>query len=325
MLKYQRGLSVVELMVAIAVGLLLLSGVLQILINSTESYRIQNAMVRIQENGQFAMELIAKDLRNTDFWGCITSLDEVNNLLNTGGGGYDPVYHDFEQGISGTANASGGGAVLTGTDTITVRAVSNLGNGLTVQPPYGPQVSSPVNIGPGSNVQVGEKLLVADCLQGDFFEVTSINGAGDVGHVAGVGSPGNITGDLSKVYTGEAGVYQPYTKTYDIRNGSNGLPSLFVTDEDGTQELVEGVENLLILYGEDTDSDGTANRYVRANAVSDMDNVVSLRVNLVVESLEDNLVPAPQSYLLNGQTITPGDQRLRRVYSSTIVLRNRSG
>ncbi len=324
-LKSQNGMSLVELMVSIVVALLLLGGILQILVNSTQSHRIQNALMRVQENGQFAMELMAKDIRNTDFWGCLTSLDDVNNLLNGSGGGYDMGLHGFIEGISGTANESGGGPVITGTDTITVRGSRSVANGLTIQAPFGPITSSPINVGPNSNIQTSDTVLVSDCLVGDFFQATDVDSAGNISHAAGVGTPGNSTPNLSKVYTGDAAVYLPYTHTYDIRVGSSGLPALFRTDENGSQEIVEGVENMLILYGEDTDNDGTANRYVRANSVTDMDNVVSIRLNVVLETLEDNLTPTPQSYIFNEQTIVPGDNRLRRVYSSTIVLRNRSG
>ncbi len=137
--------------------------------------------------------------------------------------------------------------------------------------------------------------------------------------------PGNLTGDLSKVYTGDAFTYRVTSRRYTIQTGANGLPALFMDTGNGAQELVEGVENMVVLYGEDTDSDGTANRYVRASSVGDMANVVSVRISLLIQSLEDFLTPSPQAYTFNGTTTTPGDNRLRRVYTTTIVFRNRAG
>lgn len=320
----QKGLSLVEMLVAIFVGILLLTGVLQIVVNSTQSYRIQNSIMRVQENGQFAMEFLARDIRNTDFWGCLTTLDDVNNLLDPAGPGYNVLYGGFTEGISGTANESGGGAPLSGTDTITVRAAGDISGGSAVQFPYGPLTSSPINLGAGKNVQAGDILLVGDCLTADIFQATAVDANGEVSHDIGSGSPGNVSADFSKVYTNSAFVYRPVTHVYDVRTGTNGGPALYLTDTNGNQELVEGIENMIIFYGEDTDGDGTANLYVRANLVTDMNNVVSVRINLLVRSFEDNLRPVPQPYLFNGQTITPTDNRLRRVYTSTIVLRNRS-
>ncbi len=186
----QQGLSLIELLVAITIGLLLVSGVLQILTNSTESYRIQNAMMRLHENGQFAMEYLARDLRNTDFWGCTPSMDDITNNLDPAGPGYSTAYFNFQDGIDGTDNESGGGSILAGTDTITVRGSSNVGGGLPVRPPYGPITSSPITVATGNGIDQGEIILISDCKNGDIFQVTNSNAdaTGQLDHVAGSGS-----------------------------------------------------------------------------------------------------------------------------------------
>jgi len=50
------------------------------------------------------------------------------------------------------------------------------------------------------------------------------------------------------------------------------------------EELVEGVENMQLLYGEDTDGDGAANRYRSAANIDDFRDVVSVKVGLLVRS-----------------------------------------
>jgi type IV pilus assembly protein PilW len=103
-------------------------------------------------------------------------------------------------------------------------------------------------------------------------------------------------------------------------NGINPIP----------QPVIEGVENMQILYGEDTDHDvnRVANRYVPANfagppAPLNMNNVVSIRISLLLQTLDDNLTAVPQSYSYNGAVIPAApDLRLRRVYTTTITLRN---
>lgn len=324
LLKLARGMSTIELLLSLFVGTLLLIGILQILINSTHFHRIQHSLIKLQDNGQFAMELLAKDIRNSDFWGCLPGLERVTNHLDILGQGYNVNLHSFAKGLDGTADQAEGGFVITGTDTIILRGSRNMGRGLKIQPPYGPEDLSPVNVGMGSSLRAGDIVLLSDCLSGDLFQVTAIDDAGNMSHGVGDKSPGNSTPYLSRVYRDNAAVFLPYTHIYDIRIGRQGLPALFFTDQQGRQEIVEGVENMLILYGEDINKDSTADRYVRANAVTDMDNVVSVRVNLVLQTAEDNLVRTPQDYVFNGQHIIPTDHRLRRVYSSTIVLRNRS-
>ena len=88
-------------------------------------------------------------------------------------------------------------------------------------------------------------------------------------------------------------------------------------------ELVEGVENMQILYGEDTDADGNPNCYVTAASVVTWTNVVSVRLSLLMRTAENNLTSSAQSYSFNGATSNAPDRRLRRVFTTTIGLRNR--
>jgi len=323
--KKQQGMSLVELMVAVAVGSLLSLGLIDVLINSDQAYRMQNALMRVQEEGQYATETMIKDIRDTGFWGCLDNLDDVTNHLNPLGTGYTANMMGYTTSLEGQEAVSGSDFV-TGSDTITIRAAENISGGTQVQSPFGPTNTSPIRVPAGSDVGVGDIVLVSDCLQGDIFQVTNGDAAstGVLSHDAGVASPGNISSNLSKVYAGDAFVLLPYTRTYSVRVNNEGNPGLYVTDESGTQEIVEGIENMIVLYGEDTNNDGTANRYVRADSVADMNDVVSIRLNLLAQSLENNVTDRFTPYVFNNQTITPNDRRLRRVYRATIVLRNRA-
>jgi type IV pilus assembly protein PilW len=95
----------------------------------------------------------------------------------------------------------------------------------------------------------------------------------------------------------------------------------------GARELVRGVENMQVLYGIDTDSDGVANQYVTADSdeLKNWNSVVSVKISLLMSTLDN--VPGIDStyYNVNGTTITPAaDNRLRKVYTTTILLRNRT-
>lgn len=94
----------------------------------------------------------------------------------------------------------------------------------------------------------------------------------------------------------------------------------------GAQVLVENVEHLRILYGEDTDADGSAsvNRWADANEVTTWDNVRAVQIGFMLRS-ENPLFLDSQSrtYTLLDQTITENDGRLRYVFSFTVALGNR--
>lgn len=106
--------------------------------------------------------------------------------------------------------------------------------------------------------------------------------------------------------------------------------------------LIEGIEDMQILYGVDTDDDddgntntsapdGPANYYVSANNIPDLDangapdwfRVISIRISLLAATLDDNLAAQPLSYTYNGVTTTPADRRIRRVFNTTVAVRNR--
>lgn len=91
------------------------------------------------------------------------------------------------------------------------------------------------------------------------------------------------------------------------------------------QPLVEGVENLQILYGENTDGDPrSANRYVRADQVGNMANVVSVRIGMRFISREAvRQTTVTESYaLLDAAAVSYSDRLLRREITTTISLRN---
>lgn len=63
LMKNQSGLSLVELLIAMALGLILTLGALQMMLSSQSLYRTTDSLSRIQESGRFALDFLAKDIR----------------------------------------------------------------------------------------------------------------------------------------------------------------------------------------------------------------------------------------------------------------------
>ena len=80
----QRGLTLIELMVAILLGLFLIAGTISIFISNKQSYTAQNDMGRIQETGRFAMDMVVRDVRMAGYFGCVNNMgtDAIHNVLN---------------------------------------------------------------------------------------------------------------------------------------------------------------------------------------------------------------------------------------------------
>jgi len=315
---HEAGLTLVEIMIAMLLSVILLGGVIQISSGTKATYRTNEAVAQLQENGRFATEILARDIRMADFWGCAGNISKVTNNLNSVAAGYIP----FENGgLGGTE----GGA---GPDTLVLRG--GYDSGIQVDAPYGPLPSASIKVPAGNGLDQFDIVMISDCTSADVFQISNAdpNTAGNLAHNAGVGSPGNkgpagCLNCLSRVYAGDATVYRVQGITYSIAPGSSGQPALFRNG----QELVDGIEDLQVLYGEDIDppataGSGSANYYVPADQVSNMDNVVSIRFALVARSYGNNVANG-QTYNVLGTSITSNDNRLRQVYTATIGIRNR--
>jgi type IV pilus assembly protein PilW len=324
-LKLQQGLTLIELMIAIVLGLLITAGMIELFVNSKQSYRVQENISRLQENGRFAMNFITQDIRMADYWGCLSSTTSIENNLNA-----NTLFDGFNNAISGEDNNAAADNIIDGTDTIIVKGAFGSGTYVNNIPAT---TSADLKIEDNSGLSENDIVIVSDCTHGDIFQITNdpstggSSGFDNVVHNTGAVSsgPGNADKPFQKLYDTDAQLFNLKFAEYTIQTGSGSLPALYRTINGGTpQELIEGIENMQILYGEDTDNDKTPNYYLSANnPLLDMDRVVSVRVSLVVRTLEDNLAINPVPYTLFGTTVTPNDNVIRRVFSSTIAVRNR--
>jgi prepilin-type N-terminal cleavage/methylation domain-containing protein len=69
--RAQGGFSLIELMVTILISSLLLLGVLQLFINTSDTDRTSNELARVQENGRLVLELITREARRAGYQGCV--------------------------------------------------------------------------------------------------------------------------------------------------------------------------------------------------------------------------------------------------------------
>lgn len=302
----QQGFTLIEILIAMTIGLILLAGVLQIFTSSKAVYRINEAQSRLQENGRFALQIMAQDIRTAGFWGCQGDNTQVVDNLNPGG-----IVNPVLGGISGT---EGGPGTPAPPDTLTLQGAVGDGQPVNAHNVATATITTNTNNGLAQN----DFFLLGDCTRTNLLQVTNTNPdtTGSVVFSTGAGSPGNASGP-NIAYSANAALYRTSSVTYAIANGNSGQPSLFRSENGTNMELVEGVENLQVVYGVDTDADGAANIYNDATTVgaANMGNVVSVRVNLTLRSLNDNVASVLDP--------VANDRRLRRTFSSTIVLRNR--
>lgn len=334
------GFSLVELLISIALSAVLLLGVVSIYTNSKQTYNTQEGLSRLQENARFAMDRLTKEISSAGYMGCLPANspidpgnpndplgdDRITNTLTNQAPGTTSDYARPVFGTEGAANAP---------DTITlIRA-----RGQTGIPVVTPMRNSTDSITLDSthrdypNLSQFDVVTLSDCSRSVTFMITNAPpaapAAGVIQHATGVASPApenqsNATTDLKWVFgakdKSQAILLPVLGNTYSIGNSARGAcsaatPGYCALLENGV-ELIEGVEDLQVLYGEDTtvpDPDSSVDIYRPANQVANWDNVVSVRITLTINEVEQ--VQGSGNGVTNPNT--------RRTYTNTIRIRSR--
>lgn len=347
--RAQRGLTLVELMIGMALGLVVLVGIGYIYMGSRQSYKVQDNMARIQENGRYAMEILAREIRMAGYQGCssATFKSTINDQATASGNYLWDFNRDAIEGFNATgagtwSSATSGSpattvgvsnidaSVVSGTDVIAMRLTDNLGIQIIGQPTDNNCSATTADLKVTSNTLLANDMVVmaTNCTNAAVFQITNFNSNQNVVHNTGTSSPGNSTKDLGACFV-DGEIVAVSAKSYFIKNNPASIPALYrKVGSASAEELVEGIQDMQLKFGIDTNADGAIDKYVDAGS-ADLDTsaewktVLSVRVSLLLVSREDNVVNAPQKYVYNGSAVTPTDRKLRFVFTGTIGVRNR--
>lgn len=380
----QHGFSIVELMVAMVLGLLLTGVMINVLLYSKSSVRRQEQLNSLQQNARVAFEYLTSDARMIGHLGCYTGLTDLKTNL-----GAVTLLTNYKVGVEGYdyALATAGSYTLSGLqpsdDTTAAKWSANtaVGSISPIDPALISSGSTTGGLSPGSDVLVirtiggrAVRLSAATVTSGTQISVENVSGGtcsnGTTAKVSGfcqnsygliascnsahvfkvnslAGSTLNISGDLGTgpVYpTVSTEVFPVQTVAYYVKRSTAGTTmSLYRRIFDGDtasgleQELIDGVESMQIRYGVDrlllTDTaDGSVNGYVAATSVLDWNDVVAIRMSLLIRASDpidgDSATSLPTSAAVNGVTITyPAGAGVRkydrRVFTTTVAVRNK--
>ncbi|KFX71635.1 hypothetical protein TMS3_0106840 [Pseudomonas taeanensis MS-3] len=338
--RRNHGLSLVELMIALLVGLLLSAAVLQIFISSKNTYRMQESMARLQENGRFAVSYMANDIRMAGYMGC-GNIDRipVNNIGQADDGGLAVASFDSNTIIVGSDNVVSGNVwgAAPGTDTLVVRKVN--GGGLRLTGNLATNNANIQIVDNSLNVQAGDILFITDCINADIFRATNVSTGSDGKVTIAHSAAKNTSVNLSKMYGSDAEVMVFESAAYFVKETGRTTPNgdairaLYVQRQAGktaetatAYELVEGVQDIQLEFGVDTGNDSLADVYRTANNVTDWAKVVSARFSLLMQGVEGKVLSSSgsmaQSINYNGGAVA-ADGRVRQVFGSVVAVRNR--
>ena len=318
LIRQQSGMTLVELLVALAIGSFLMIGAVQVYNQSRQAFVINESIARVQETAQFAMDTIEADLRMASKYGLQSRAAAVEGRAIIGdpnplalpvpiGCGADWAT-DLIRPIEGFNNnyalpcaATGAGGAMANSDVVTTRRTT------VAQSP----------------LEAGRLQIQSTRIQGQMFA----NGAIPPGFNALDSQTHNLLVNSYYVAANSAlipGV--PTLRRHTLVNGGGG-PAIV------DQEIAPGVENLQLQLGVDTTQDNTVDRYVNPGdpildpadpAFIPGSRVITARVWMVVRGV------SPEVGIQDNQAYRPGDVNLgmyndqfrRMQVSKTILLRN---
>jgi type IV pilus assembly protein PilW len=340
------GLSLVELMIAMALGLITVGAVGWVYLNTAQTYRLQDGAARMQEGARYAFEIISNDLRMLGATGC-GSTTPGTNALNSNTNWYEDI---FRQPLISTEKDGATGQVTQYSDALVVLR-ADIANEYIVSS-YN-SATAQFTLTAAHNLAPGALLVATDCNNVAAFQASAASGT-TVNHGL-AGTPGNATLNLGPAatypYPTGTRLYSLSAVRYYVANNPAGNPSLYRQRPLGgsatitAEELVEGIEDLQVSYGVDTstpangtadffDPDGDGDPYLRGDQVNSSatlgttpeerwKRVVSVRISFLMRSTDNNVVPSAQTYSYNGASVTATDRRLRKVFTHVVKLRNR--
>lgn len=327
----QRGLTLIELMVSLVLGLLLVLGVISVFLTNQQAARTNEGLARLQEGGRIAFELMSRELRQAGGNPCGARL--VANVLNTPTANWftnfdgGPV-RGFEGNVAAPDIVPTGTSVgqrVAGTDAVLVFS-PNANDAATVVSHNPTAASFQLNtINHGIND--AEIVMICDQQSAAITQITNAQPGTNttIVHNTGEETPGNCTKGLGyptlcttngtpKTFTSGSIVSRLNPGFWYIGNNPRGGRSLYRAGPTSREEITDGVVDMQLRYLTRNASSGvSALDWVDASAVTDWtdaatDVPVALRLQLSLVSL---------------QSVGTDQQPLRRDQVYAVTLRNR--
>jgi type IV pilus assembly protein PilW len=327
-----QGMTLVELMVSMVLGLIVIGGAVSLTLANRQSYRSNEGLSQVEEGARTAFELMARDIRQAGASGCDND-GRIANVLNGvewyaawfGIRGFD----DSEPTSTSSTNyGTTRAARVEGTDAIQLQGT--VGNGLSVSSHNAITGVIQMSSATTGIVDTGDIVIACNFDHAAIFQVT-LAATPDLTHETGIGSRNCSRGlgfptDCSTA-TGNSYELTRNTQLWRLfavdwyigqtgRTGNDTGTALFrrrlgPAGVDTAEEIVAGISDMQISYRL-----GTSNEFVDAAGtmtLADWAQVNAVRIELTSESADTNIAVAGSG----------DDRRLQRRYVQTITLRNR--
>lgn len=357
--KPAPGFTLIELMIAMALGLTVIASAITVFSGSRKSIDLNSALTDMQDSARFALDAITRDIRMSGFQGCIDINTSAAKILADAA----PTNDYFATAITASKIQNAGGWTpaqplgftipvdrakpVPGTHALSVQFGS--AETYTFQPLTAIDSDITLDVDDAGLVE-GDLALISNCQVADIFEITSFSGS-TVQH----STSANRDARLSAPY-GQAGANnRPRIMRFEgniyfigdtnrVNGDGNKIYSLYkqtlpYTDQNLPIEMIEGVANLQIRLGyrDPVDPSDRGLIFVEPeNSVGAPGRVEVVQVGLLMQSYDSILEEEDAStYYLAGKAFTPSDEpvdsstsyerdkRMKLAFNTTVKIRNR--
>lgn len=343
----QRGFTLVELMIALVLGLVVVGGVISVLLSNQQTYRSNQALSQVQDASRTAFEFLARDIRQAGGTPCGNPANRIANVLNNGpaSGGTDwwanwsNALHGYEGNQTDPAVPTGTGVTDRVTNTDSVQLIGASGSGLSIEKHDAASATFHLYNSAAGVITPGDIVIVCSP---DHAAITQITGPATIGellnHNTGTGVPGNCTKVLNSPANCAANpsLAVPFPPNSQLAKlsandwyiGNNNLGQCITGSAGGSAQACSLFRSTISASGGNAAAQaqeivrGVTNMqlaylqggtsFVPATSVTDWGAVTAVRVTLTVA------VPTNPNNPNNPDIV-------QRVFTNTITLRNRVG
>ena len=323
---YQQGFSLLEVFIALVIGLVIFAGVLSIFVGMRTTVTETSSFGELQENGRFAMSVLTNDLSKQDFWGDYTGTFDLSSINHT---------------LAAPANDCNGGGVNNNSFPLATGSFRTI---------WGETVSRANPMGCFADAKIGSdviqiKRVLADALVDGLGDPLDPAPAGNY-HLVANSNDGILFASGALPAVDNSRVWQYQHHVYYIREenqGNNKVPVLMqgqLTTRMSFAPIIDGIEMIRFMYGYDADTDpdaagyGVVDNFVSADNVTEAmwdktggTKIIAVKIYVLARNvLPDNNYINNNTYFLgdlnDGKGITFNDHNRRLLFSSTVTLYN---
>ncbi len=336
-----RGFTLIELMVALLLGLLLSGAIISVFLEGKNNFVQDDEVARVQENGRYALRLLSREIGMAGFFGGEPDAVDVNggavtdNDCGPAGENWLLVGSTVEDPSDPTTHIASPLEVLDSSDASTDDYYQCLTDGLVVNDT---DILVVKRVSDSAVIVDGEWQAPVSALDADrHYLWTSNRGQGTT--VLKQGSDYD-SGDLASIVSTASGsdVWE-YKGALFYVGTDEEVPSLCKKElqDNGAgissqRCLVQGIEDIQYELGVDIDGDNVPDQFISDDSYppvvggEDTDAIVAVRIHVLIRSLNqiNSLEAASKSFRLGGgKTVTtPVDQYFRMAMSTTVSIRN---